>query len=191
MTDSLTRILGRVPGFERELVEKYSRRLLGLARNRLPEQIRKRVDPEDVVQSVYRSFFRRLRAGQLDLNESGAVWHLLAAITYRKVQQAARFHQQQRRDVRRETPLDGSWDASARPRDLPQPEPGPEDLAVLYETLDHFVRRLPASYRDIMSLQLQGHSVDEIAGQVKRSRRTVFRVLAELEELAVSSVESV
>lgn len=87
-------------------------------------------------------FFRRLRDGQFAMNESGAVWHLLAAITYRKVQQAARFHHRHRRDVRREMPLERSLNSSAQPKDFQQMEPGPEDLAVLYETLEHFVRRV-------------------------------------------------
>ncbi len=64
MSELLSRILGLEPGFERNVVERYTERLLGLAARRLPSRVRRRVDPEDVVQSAYRSFFQRLREGR-------------------------------------------------------------------------------------------------------------------------------
>ncbi len=39
------------------IFERYVERLLALARTRLGARLRRRVDPEDVVQSAYRSFF--------------------------------------------------------------------------------------------------------------------------------------
>lgn len=76
MADWLERVIGSEPGFEGELVDRYTRRLLELARRQLPERVRRRVDPEDVVQSVYRSFFRRLNDGQFNFGSSGFRVHL-------------------------------------------------------------------------------------------------------------------
>ena len=93
------------PGFEQELVDRYTARLLALARRELPDRVRQRVDPEDLVQSVYRSFFQRLSEGRFSFADSGDLWRLLAAMTFQRVRKAVRFHQQQRRDVRREQRL--------------------------------------------------------------------------------------
>jgi DNA-directed RNA polymerase specialized sigma24 family protein len=43
----------------RENFDRFARRLIGLARTRLDRRIRQKIDPEDVVQSVFRSFFTR------------------------------------------------------------------------------------------------------------------------------------
>ncbi len=58
------------PDHERAVVDRYTQGLLEVARRQLPDRVRRRVDPEDVVQSVYRSFFRRLDAGKFAFEES-------------------------------------------------------------------------------------------------------------------------
>src|SRR5262249_17325193 len=70
MSTWLARVLTEEPGFEAQLVARYSERLLVLARRQLPTCIRSRVDPEDVVQSVYRSFFQRLHQRQFAFEQS-------------------------------------------------------------------------------------------------------------------------
>jgi RNA polymerase sigma-70 factor (ECF subfamily) len=189
MTDRITRLLSNEPGFEREVLEQYTHRLLELARRRLPDKVRARVDPEDVVQSVYRSFFRRLNAGQFNFDESGDVWRLLAAMTFHKAQKKSRFHQQQRRDVRRETPM--ATDASAEQNDQVFAEaiPGPEEAVILFDCLEQLLKQVPDSYRDIVVLRMEGHSIADIALRIGRSQRTVLRALARLEDLAASQLQ--
>ena len=60
-----------------ELFRRYANRLIGLARSRLSRKLARRVDPEDVVQSVYRSFFHDVRDGRYDLQRGGDLWRLL------------------------------------------------------------------------------------------------------------------
>lgn len=91
MSSWLGRFQSAEPGYEAEVVERYTLRLLELARRQLPERVRRRVDPEDVVQSVYRSFFRRLNDGQFNFDDSHDIWRLLAAITFRKSKNAVKF----------------------------------------------------------------------------------------------------
>src|SRR5262249_45888213 len=57
-----------------ELFQRYAGRLIALARSRLSTKVSKRVDPEDVVQSAYRSFFAGARDGCYDLERGGDVW---------------------------------------------------------------------------------------------------------------------
>lgn len=81
MRSWLDDLLRGVPECELGVVEKYSARLVELAEHCLPDRIRRRVDPEDVVQSVYRSFFKRLRGGEFSFEDSHDVWRLLTVIT--------------------------------------------------------------------------------------------------------------
>ena len=71
-------------------------------RSQLSEKVARRVDPEDVVQSAYKSFF----AGALDdryvLQRTGDLWHLLAAITLHKLHHQVRRHTAETRSVERE-----------------------------------------------------------------------------------------
>ncbi len=85
-----------------EIFQRYVQRLIGLARNHISDRLGKRVDPEDVVQSVYRSFYRRASDGQFTLDKTGDLWRLLAMITVNKVRKQANFHCRQKRDIRRE-----------------------------------------------------------------------------------------
>lgn len=56
--------------FAGAVVGRYTEQLLRLVRKQLPERLRTRMDPEDVVQSVFRSFFHRLRQGQFRFEDS-------------------------------------------------------------------------------------------------------------------------
>src|SRR5438132_1018442 len=46
------------------LFQRYSGRLIELVRRRLSNRLNQRFDPEDVVQSAYRSFFAHARDGE-------------------------------------------------------------------------------------------------------------------------------
>ena len=77
---------------DRMAFERFSRQLIGLARRHLGAQLQHKVDPEDVVQSVYKSLL--LRYGQDALAAEGwqGLWGLLTTITIRKCADRARFH---------------------------------------------------------------------------------------------------
>jgi RNA polymerase sigma-70 factor (ECF subfamily) len=190
MTNWLAQMLSGEPGGEQEAFTRFAHRLLGLARRHLPERVRQRVDPEDIVQSVYRSFFQRLRDGQFQFEESDDVWRLLAAMTYHKARDAVRFHHRQRRDVRRDLALQPGDTAPELPGEDAEMTPGPADVATLYESLERLLAQLPDSYRTIVVRRLEGDSIQEVARQVERTTRTVQRVLAHVQELAAQQLEA-
>lgn len=159
-----------------EVVRRYSQRLIAFARTRLPMGMARRVDPEDVVQSAYRSFFRRLKKGELVFDEEHDVWQLLATITFCKTKNLIKHHHRQRRDARREEP-----DASGG--GVVDREPGVEDVAMFFESLKKLLSALPAEYHEFVLLRMDGYSIEEIATRVQRSQRTVLRVLARVREL--------
>lgn len=191
MESWLRRVLAKEPGSENELLERFSRRLMVLARRQLPARVQRRVDPEDVVQSVYRSFFRRLGNREFVFSEAHDVWRLLAAMTFRKARLAARFHQRQRRDVRREGPSVESALAKASKLGKPMTDlaPKPSDVAVLFELTEQILAQLQSYQRDVLVLRLEGYSVEEIAQKVDRSQSTVFRVLARVQDIADELLE--
>ena len=67
-----------------EVFNRFATRLIGLARVRLDRKTRQKVDPEDVLQSVYKSFFLRCEAGQFDLESWESLWALLTVMMVHK-----------------------------------------------------------------------------------------------------------
>ena len=161
-----------------EIFRRYAHRLIHLARSRLDSQMRQKIDPEDVLQSVFRSFFLRQATGQFDLDGWGSLWSLLVRITLRKCgRQIAAFHAD-RRDVGREMVWAGWEQESRRAWEAIDREPTPEEVVSLTETVENLMRKLDGMQQRIVELRLQGYTVPEISQQVGRTERTVHRVLS-------------
>lgn len=168
-----------------EVFDRFAGRLIDLARSHLRDGVRAKVEPEDVLQSVFRSFFTRHRAGQFTLGGWGDVWGLLTVITLRKCRNQAAHFRAGRRDVGREMALadGGSWPTTAAlARD-----PTPSEAAALADLLATLTRRLDDRDRQVLELHLLGHTAPEIADRIGRAVRTVWRSLerirARVEEL--------
>src|SRR5436305_12752712 len=86
----------------REVFERFVGRLVALTRGRLNRLLARKVDPEDVVQSAFKSFFVRQRAGTLNVGDGDGLWNLLALITLRKCADRAEYFLADRRDAARE-----------------------------------------------------------------------------------------
>jgi RNA polymerase sigma-70 factor, ECF subfamily len=157
-----------------DALDRFTRRLVALARLRLDALLCAKVDPEDVVQSVYKSFLIRYGADKLAAEGEHGLWALLTRITVRKCADRARHYRAERRDVGRETPAAGegpaAWaDAAGR-------EPSPDEAVVLTETVERLFRDLDADERAILEMSLQGYSTAEIATALGRAERSVRRV---------------
>jgi RNA polymerase sigma-70 factor (ECF subfamily) len=154
---------------------RFGRALVRLAREQLDSCVRQKCDPEDVVQSVYRSFFTRFRDGQFHFPGWDGLWGVLTLMTLRKCANRAEYFHAARRDADRELPLEG------RPGDPPwQPldrEPTPAEAAALTDLVERLMRDLDERERHMLSLSLQGCTVQEISPEVGRSERTVQRLL--------------
>ena len=160
---------GGVPeGFER-----FTRRLIGLARAQLDERLQHKIEPEDVVQSAYKSFFLRYGEGALAAEGWEGLWGLLTTITLRKCADRVRYHRAECRDLAREA----SRGAAAEPLfDAIGREPTPEQGAVLAETVELLLRGLDKDERAIFELSLQGYSTQEISESLGRAERSVRRL---------------
>ena len=94
--------------------EHYFRDLLALAQRQLSWKIRRKVDAEDLLQSVYASVCRRQQRGDFDLYDRDDFWKLLLTVTLNKARNAAKWHQRARRDVGREVSLDSAEGETGR-----------------------------------------------------------------------------
>ena len=165
-----------------ELFRRYVDRLVALARSRLSARLARRVDAEDVVQSVYGSFFIRARDGQYALERSGDLWRLLAGITVNKVLGQAERHQQQKRDFNREQSLAAAG-LPGGSLDLMASCPGPEEAVIVIDVLEQVMQGLSPHERKVLELRLAGESIEEIADVICRSQRTVRRLLDRFRDL--------
>ena len=170
------------------IFRRYVTRLIALASRQFEARFRAKADPEDVVQSVYESFFQRNKCTPFELSDWDGLWSLLATITVRKCIDRRAFWHAARRDVAREAaggadPADDAWwEAVDR-------GPTPLQASVLADTLEHLIRRLTPPARTIAELSLQGYTAVEIAARCECSERTVGRVLLRIRD-SVHEVEA-
>ena len=162
-----------------ELFDRYVDRLIELAASRLSPKLARRLDPEDVVQSACRSFYRLARADRCELgqDEDGELWHLLAAITVNKARKAVKRHKARKRSVEAERSAARDMVLLVVPPEALAREPSPAEAAVLAEQTQRTMSRLSPLQRQILLLRLQGHSNEETARRAECSQRTVRRAL--------------
>jgi RNA polymerase sigma factor (sigma-70 family) len=171
---------GLVQGDEQIVAEfwaAYGERLQHLAASRIAPGLQHRVGPDDVVQSVCRTFFRRARAGEFDVADSASLWRLLCAITLTKTREQVRFHLRDKRSVRREqAPAVG--DESRGPTwQLAADQPTPQQVAAFAEELLRLMQSLNAEEQQLVELKLEQATNQEIARRMGCSERTVRRIL--------------
>ena len=155
-------------------------RLTLLARSRLSRRVASRTDPEDVVLSVYRSFFEGASEGRFTLRRGGDLWRLLASITKHKLLRQVRHQSADRRSVNDESPLHEGVEGRFPGR---PPEPSPEEAVALADELEKVLSLLDVFGRRVLELRLQGVQLSKIAEDTGRSERTVRRMLVHIREL--------
>ncbi len=84
------------------IFHRFVHRLTALASRQFDARFQAKADPEDVVQSVYRSFFLRDERSPFDLSDWDSLWSLLATITIHKCFDKRSYWLAARRDVGRE-----------------------------------------------------------------------------------------
>ena len=166
-----------------ELFQRFAERLIAVAAARLSAKLARRVDPEDVVQSAYRSFFVKARDGRYALQRSGDLWRLLVGITIHKLQHQAERHSAGKRASSKEQQAAGAEESGDGLANIALArEPTPMEAAALADEIENILRRLEPHQRPILELRLQGHNQADIADQLQCSERTVRRVLEQVKK---------
>jgi DNA-directed RNA polymerase specialized sigma24 family protein len=162
------------------LFQRYAEQLLALVRKRLAPSLAPRLDPEDVVQSAYRSFFTGTRNGRFVLERSGDLWHLLAAIAVHKLHHQIAHHTAGKRAVGRETALHADDSVYGVHPEAVARGPTPDEAVAVVDELQTVMRGLLPLHRRMVELYLQGLAAEDIAAATQRTDRMVRLVLAQV-----------
>ena len=170
-------------GAATRLYLKYAHMLHGLAVAQTGQDLKARIEPEDIVQSVFRTFFRRAKDGHYQVPDGEELWKLFLVIGLHKIRDAASYHRAQKRNIQKTNSLssnDQEFAATA-----------PDTLAenTLQMVIDELLLSLSSSQKEIIMLRLEGMTVDDIAESTQRSRRTVERTLQKFRELLQLQLE--
>ena len=162
---------------------RYAKRLHGLATAQTGAGLNARLDPEDIVQSIFRTFFRRAQEGHYEVPDGEELWKLFLVIGLHKIRDAAAFHRAGKRSVDRTIGMSfesGDLDPTA-----------PDGLAeqTLRLVIDELLKSLSENQREIIMLRLDGEQVEEIAAKTQRSLRTVERTLQKFRELLRQQID--
>ena len=153
-----------------QLYLRYAGRLRAMAAAQAAPELASRFDPDDIVQSVFRTFFRRAAAGEYAAPGGDELWKLFLIIGLNKVRATAAHHKAAKRDIR-QTAGGDALDAAAGSRE--------ENLRVLELTIEELLAPLPPTHREIIELRIAGHEVADIAARTGRAKRSVERILHE------------
>jgi RNA polymerase sigma-70 factor (ECF subfamily) len=154
-----------------QLYLRYAQRLRALARAKTGADLAARLDVDDLVQSIFGSFFRGASQGYYEVPAGEELWKLFLVIALNKIRAKGAYHRAAKRDVRATS--GGGLDAANEPED------DAAAYAFLQLVIDDLLATLPAQQRQMIELRIEGYEVAEIAERTGRSKRTVERVLQE------------
>jgi DNA-directed RNA polymerase specialized sigma24 family protein len=167
-----------------ELWNGYFQRLVRLAAKRLPANLKRVGDEEDIALSAFNSFIAGIRRDQFpDLSGPDNLWGLLITLTGRKVNAHLRFQTRRKRGggtVRGESAFMDSNEVRKSPGiGGVSGEWMTADLDVeLEEACNDLLDQLPdAQLRQIAVMRMDGFLVDEIADRLGLSKRATERRL--------------
>ncbi len=144
-----------------EIVKKYEPEIRREVRVRLHDpRLRRVLDSMDISQSVFGSFFVRVVSGQYELNRPDELIRLLMTMTRNKVVRQVRRVRAQRRDFRRNDPID------VAELETLSGGPNPSEIVAGAELLTAFRNRLTPEERIIVDRRSEGREWSEIAAEL-------------------------
>jgi RNA polymerase sigma factor (sigma-70 family) len=146
----------------RELLRLYEAKVRLVVRRQLPRLLRSRFDSQDFVQSIWGSFFRRIKASPTELESTENLVGFLARAARNK---------------------ESMWEG-AEPRDLVDGSNSPSEVAEASEAFSRLRDLLPADRRNVLDLKAEGLTTVEIAAKLGIGERTVRRVIEDLRRRA-------
>ena len=163
-----------------ELYVKYAARLHRVATAKTSTHLRRRLEADDVVQSVFRTFFRRVSEGFFDVPPGDEIWGLFLVLALNKIRRSASFHRRKKRDLRLTVSIERSTDLIQATDAAP--------LTTLQITIDELLEQLTPLQRKMVEMRIQGSSLEDISAEIERSTRTVERVLKQFRNNLSSQV---
>jgi RNA polymerase sigma-70 factor (ECF subfamily) len=159
----------------RHIYRRYAARLRGLAKVRCASSLPNHVDVDDIVQSVFSTFFHSARRGRYEIADGEDLWKLFLVIALNRIRTEETFHLAAKRDRRLTAEIECFAPSSRTKMQTPET---PAD-GFLKLVIDEALERLPSEHRIIVQKRMEGYEVAEIAEVVGRSKRSVERILQE------------
>jgi len=153
------------PKSSSELDDQYRARLCRLVECEMNRRFRRKEDPEDVVQSAFRTFYRRNALGEFHVDSSVDLWRLLETITRHKLLKHVEKHDAAKRNPKREEYPDGD--------ELRGRGPTPEEAAMAADLLESALAGLDETYVKVLHMRLQNCTEEEIAAKLGCTRSFV------------------
>ena len=145
-----------------ELYRRYAPKLRMLAGSQLSNRLARRVNPDDIVQSVFKSFFRRTVEGLYDVPQHEELWGLLLVSALNKIRSKGSYFGAAKRDLKKSVSVEDV-------PELANHESGTIALVDLKLAIEDGLARLPESYRSVIERRIAGEEIGEIAMAVKLS----------------------
>lgn len=148
-----------------ELVQRYRAKLCWLVEREMDRRLFRREDPEDVVQSALRSFFRGIEEGRFQIDHSGSLWALLEKVAMNKLLKHKEKQVASKRSPAKEVLVEAEY--------LHSRDPTPAEAALVTDLIQTVISGLGSPYPEIVRLRLQGCTETEIAQELGCGRQAV------------------
>jgi RNA polymerase sigma-70 factor (ECF subfamily) len=158
-----------------ELFRRYAARVRALAAGHCNSNLGRRFDADDIVQTVFRTFFAGVRDSGYDAPPGGDIWRLLAVLAVNKARGYADHHRAAKRDALRTVAGEGLTER-------PNPCSDEGSAALLRLVMEERLATLPEDDQQVVRLRLEGHDSGTIAAKLERPKRTVERVIQQFRD---------
>ena len=185
-----------------DLNERFRQRLCALVTREMNAIYRRRIEPEEVVQSAFATYFRRMQNGEYVFENTDHLWYLLKKIATNKLRKRIEYECAGKRDLRREAPADDVLFELPDPAQCRLFETAVANLLdnvdspireifefqlLGYDVADavaHLLEGLSEMHVEVLRLRLQGMTQDEIAEEFNCGRTVVRNCLRRLQQRA-------
>jgi RNA polymerase sigma-70 factor (ECF subfamily) len=157
-----------------ELDEQYRARLCQLVEREMNRRFRGKEDPEEVVQSAFRTFYRRNAQGEFHIDSSVDLRRLLETITRHKLLKHVEKLGARKRDPKREEHVEGD--------ELVGQTPTAEEAAIAADLMEEALAGLDETFVTVLHMRLQNFTEEEIAAKLSCTRPFVRTKLNRIRE---------
>ncbi len=164
------------------LYQRYLQKLLNLVGQHLSAKFNPRFDPEDVVQSVFKSLFRRAKKGDFIFEDDADFWKLLLTIALNKVRNKVRHHQADKRSTSREVVASNIGQPDGYILNRLAQNPTALETVAFSDLFTSVIDCLEPREQQLIHLRLEGHTQHEIADRLQVDERTVRRMFVRVRQ---------
>ena len=152
----------------REFVARNAAKLASLVQRNMAQRFLRRFDPEDVVNSVFRSLFRKAQNGGLPVAENAALRAYVLVVTLNKLRNSVKRESREKNDIRLTISLGDHADNI--------PEPKHDEAKESLEVICHISESLGPSHVAVLNGTLRNLCDEEISIQMNNiSTRSIRR----------------